>query len=161
MRNFHLVGINDMDEMRNADPLSFSFHGAKKALMYKCIRLMRPIPMEVLESLESPLAKAHVRIYKKYLENEQQDWRREIYERVIPFLILLTAEEGDPNHAEVAIWWTHELWKELDSGNVELPLGPLLPFNWWTEEKPGHGWVKVEYQGKSTTNKIIPEMEAI
>jgi hypothetical protein len=151
-----LTGVNEPKDIEKTDPFSFQFHGTKKAMFYTLLKLIKPIPDEILDKLESPLAKMWVKIYRKYLENERQEWRRDVLTRIIPFLICLIAEEGDPNYSEVATWMTFEMWKELESGEVEIPLNPLDPFNWWCEEFPCRNLMEIAYQGKTTTNKVIP-----
>ena len=156
MKNWRLLkGVNTDHDITAVDPLSFQIMGSKKALFYKVVKLIRPVPNEVLDQLTSPLAVALRNVYYRYLEVETQEWRRDLYTRIIPFFILMVAEEGDANHSETFHWFVYELWKELDAGEVEFPLNALLPYNWWDEQKGGRNWIDVSYRGKRTTNAII------
>jgi hypothetical protein len=158
MENFHLLrGINKPADIETSDPFSFSFHGPKKVMFYTLLKLIKPIPDEVLDQLQSPLAKAMVRAYRHYLAVEKQEWRRDVMTRVMPFLILLIAEEGDPNYHEAVVFLFYDMVKDWDAGLIEIPLNPLDSVNWHTGE-PGTGrnWIQHTYEGKTTTNKIIP-----
>jgi hypothetical protein len=158
--NFRLLhGVNEQKDVENVDPFSFQFHGPKKAMFYTLLKLIKPIPDEVLDQLQSPLAKAMVRAYRHYLTMERQEWRRDVMIRVMPFLICLIAEEGDPNYNEVAASMFFDLVSDWDAGLIEIPLNPLYGPNWWCESLPCRNLIEITYQGKSTTNKVIPRPE--
>jgi hypothetical protein len=155
--NFHLHHMNTSEDPEIMDPFSFSFH-VKTRIAYMAIKKIKPIPVEDLDRLHSSLAKAMVRIYRKYLFYEKQIERREVLERFMPYAIIKVAEEGDLNYFEVFGWMAYELWREFDAGNIDLPLDSLFPPNW--HDGVTRNRMRITFRGCSTTNKLLPEFPA-
>jgi hypothetical protein len=174
-------GIDTGEDVVNRDLNSFRFHGPVKAHYYRLLKfipynwsqkwyarykglihtvmkIINPPPKDWIEYLRehgSPNDKALVRILDRYLEKETQEWRREVIRKVFPFLICLTAKSGDPNYYEVRDWMIYQICREYELGNLEFNMTDIMPINWWNEKKRGRGWIKIEVEGKETTNKVI------
>lgn len=122
-------GFNHLSDLKHMSPDSFRFHGPMKALFYKVLRLVNPAPKEWLDKLTGNAA-VDRDIYYEYLQHEQQAWRREILERVIPFILCL---EDDPNYQEFMEWYRYRIIQEFLKGRYEVKPGWVNPRCWYND----------------------------
>jgi hypothetical protein len=184
MMNHRLFnGIDNPEDVKNRNIDSFRFHGPMKSLYYKILKmvpegdkltakwwsyrrnlvytvmkLINPPPEKWIDHLRKYGSKndlALIKIYDEYMEKETQVWRKEVVSRAFPFLICLTSKSGDPNYYELRDWVLYKLDLAHQRGEMEYCLTDIIPMNWWNEKKRGRGWIKVEIDGKETTDRAI------
>lgn len=125
-----LMGINSPEDVENVNQESFSINGPKKALFYKILRLIHPIPDEWLDQCTGP-GRVMTKIYREYLTHEKQTWRRENMIRAIPFLIILM--DQDDNYREIADWWISQIIAHQDEFQP-LPWS-IYPHCWYADNR--------------------------
>jgi len=129
MKNDRLFkGINLPGDVETMPPDSFRFHGPMKALFYKVLKLVNPPPKEWLDQMTGNSAILRD-IYYEYLQNEKQQWRKDVFTRVIPFSLCLGAY--DSNYTEIEEYFTYRIIQRRD----EFRFNPfsLNPHCWYQD----------------------------